>query len=222
MTATAREPATPSRLAPTLPPAARPVPHRSRPMKTDSPASRGPSVPPRRHRAAALAVALAAGPAGPVDAADAAASAGGVVHGISDGTRAEIEGVVTGIDGAASFVVDGVRVDASASGVPPQLAAGARVEVEGRFAAGRLHATKVEIDRDTGGTDDGLQIEGDIAALDAAAKTLVLHGVSVDWTDARFEDGSAADLAVGRRVEVQGAMTPDGRTLRATEVDFER
>lgn len=141
-----------------------------------------------------------------------------------DGVRAEVEGLVTAFAGPASFQVAGVRVDASGlSGAPAGLAAGARVEVEGRFADGVLVASRVEVERDDDrGDDDGLEIEGTVESVDAAAKTLVVRGVRVDWEAARFEEGGAADLAPGVRVEVQGTLAADGSTLRATEIDFER
>ncbi|WP_200379250.1 DUF5666 domain-containing protein [Rubrivivax gelatinosus] len=144
--------------------------------------------------------------------------------GATDGVRAELEGLVTAYTSAASFRVAGVAVDASGlAGLPAGLAAGVRVEVEGVFAGGTLRATKVEIEHDADrGDDDGLEISAAIEALDATAKTLVLRGVTVDWSGARFEDGSAAQLAVGTRIEVQGVLGADGSTLVAAEVDFER
>ncbi|WP_200227989.1 DUF5666 domain-containing protein [Rubrivivax gelatinosus] len=144
--------------------------------------------------------------------------------GATDGVHAELEGLVTAYTSAASFRVAGVAVDASGlAGLPAGLAAGVRVEVEGVFAGGTLRATKVEIEHDADrGDDDGLEISAAIEALDATAKTLVLRGVTVDWSGARFEDGSAAQLAVGTRIEVQGVLGADGSTLVAAEVDFER
>ena len=144
---------------------------------------------------------------------------------VADGVRAEVEGLVTGFAGAAQpFRVGGVRVDASAlAALPTGFAAGARVEVEGRFADGLLVASRIEVERDADrGDDDGLEIEGAIESVDAAARTLVVRGVTVDWSAARFEEGTAAGLAAGVRIEVQGTLAADGRTLQATEVDFDR
>lgn len=142
----------------------------------------------------------------------------------ASGARAEIEGLVTAWTSSTSFRVAGVAVDASGlSSVPAGLAAGARVEVEGVFADGTLVASRIEIERgDDRGDDDGLEIEGTIESLDTTASTLVLRGVTVDWSGARFEDGSAAALAVGARIEVQGTLAADGSTLTAVEIEFER
>jgi len=116
---------------------------------------------------------------------------------------------------------DGLSVDAgSATRLPAGLAVGDLVEVEGMFQDGVLRASVVErklrLD-----SDDGFEIEGRITAVDSLAGIFELRGVRVDYRNARFEDGSAAQIAVGRVVEVKGRLSVDGAMVVATEVEFD-
>ncbi len=140
----------------------------------------------------------------------------------SNRDEAELEGFITQFTSAASFSVNGVPVDASAVTNPPAgLAAGVRVEVEGRLVDGRLIARKIELE-DGDSRDDGIEIDGTIEAFNAAARTFVIRGVTVQYDDTvRFEDGSAANLRDGARVEVEGRLAADGVTVVATRIDFE-
>ncbi|MDF1551512.1 MAG: DUF5666 domain-containing protein [Deferrisomatales bacterium] len=69
-----------------------------------------------------------------------------------DGVRAELEGFVTSVDGAALFTLDGTPVDALGAefenGTLDDLVLNARVEVEGTFQGGVLLAEKVEFEGD--------------------------------------------------------------------------
>ena len=58
--------------------------------------------------------------------------------------------------------------------------------------------------------------------MNAAQATITVRGVTVSTarTDLRFDGGSAADLQVGRAVEVRGGLAADGRTLEATRIRF--
>ena len=88
------------------------------------------------------------------------------------------------------------------------------------FQDGVLRASEVErklrLD-----SDDGFEIEGRITAVDSLAGIFELRGVRVDYRNARFEDGSAAQIAVGRVVEVKGRLSVDGAMVVATEVEFD-
>ncbi|MEF7614522.1 DUF5666 domain-containing protein [Aquincola sp. MAHUQ-54] len=135
--------------------------------------------------------------------------------------NSEIEGVVTAYAGPASFSVNGVAVDASqVARLPAGLGLGARVEVEGTLAGGVITAREVELDddRDAG---EGLEVSGAIERVDAAVPSFVVRGIEVLHAGARFEDGTAAQLAVGRQVEVTGVLSADGNTLQASEVEFD-
>ncbi|WP_374675158.1 DUF5666 domain-containing protein [Ideonella sp.] len=145
-----------------------------------------------------------------------------------DGAEVEIESVVASYTSLASFTVAGVRVDASAARVEPAgatVAAGVRVEVEGHYRGGVLVADQVEVkgSGDDGGDDDGREVElhGAISGLDTVARTFVLRGLTVDYAQADFKDGTAADLANGVEVEVHGRLDGSGTVVVAEEIDFE-
>lgn len=135
--------------------------------------------------------------------------------------NSEIEGVVTAYASPVSFSVNGVAVDASqVARLPAGLAVGTRVEVEGTLADGVLTAREVELDDDRG-TPAGLEISGRIDSVDAASQRIVVRGIAVQYGAARFEDGTAAQLAAGVEVEVTGTLSADGSTLQATEIEFD-
>lgn len=63
-------------------------------------------------------------------------------------------------------------------------------------------ATRVKIE---GEGRDTIELEGTIESADAAAQRFVLRGATVSWdATTRFEDGTAADIAAGRKVKVKG------------------
>jgi hypothetical protein len=91
-----------------------------------------------------------------------------------------------------------------------------------------LQVTEVEVKQaeDGGGSgDDGggqtYELQGKITALDTAAATFVLRGVTVSYTGATFSGGTAANLAVEVKVEVKGTLAADGITVNATEIQFD-
>lgn len=136
----------------------------------------------------------------------------------TSGLKVEIEGYITRFDSATRFAVSGIEVDASkVRWLPAGLAQGMRVEVEGVLVDGILHASEVELDDD----DDEFEIEGSISHVDPVAQTLQILGITVDYSGARFKHGSADDLAPGVRIEVEGRLAADGRTLLASEIEFD-
>lgn len=137
----------------------------------------------------------------------------------------KVEGLISAYTSAASFSVNGRAVDASTAAFPDGtagLATGVRVEVEGAVRAGVLRASRVSIKSDEQVRDRGFELTGAITAANAGARTFTLRGVTVSTAgaDLRFDDGSAADLAVGRRVEVRGVLGADRRTVEATRIKF--
>lgn len=137
----------------------------------------------------------------------------------SRGVKVEIEGYITRFTSNTDFAVSGIDVDAGqVRWLPAGLAAGVRVEVEGVFANGVLQASEVELEDD----DNEFEIEGRITSIDSAAQTLVVRGVTVDYSGARFKDGrTVGDLAAGVQIEVEGRLAGDGRTLVASEIEFD-
>ena len=130
----------------------------------------------------------------------------------------ELEGLVTQINSARSFVVNGVTVDASAvSNFPAGVAVGVPVEVKGRLDNGVLVARKVELEDDE---DREFEIKGNIAALDTTAQTFQIRGMLIDYSNAIFDNGTASNLSADVRVEIKGQLNASGTVVQATKVEF--
>lgn len=143
---------------------------------------------------------------------------------LADVDDAHVTGLVTQFVSASNFAVNAIAVDASrATVVGGAVSAGARVEVEGRFEAGVLVARKVEIEDAARARQ--FELHGTIASVDAAGKTLTLSGrsevISLARPELAYEGGTAAELTVGRRIEVRGVLSTDGTRIEATKIEFE-
>jgi hypothetical protein len=147
------------------------------------------------------------------------------VRKLEDRDEAHLRGAITALSSTAAFEVNGLPVDASGASFPDGTAGvvlGAQVEVEGQVVNGVLVATKVELDARHADERHGFELHGAISALDTAAGTFTLRGVRVSYgAGTTFRDGSAANLADGRQVEVKGTPTADRTALQATRIDFE-
>jgi hypothetical protein len=137
---------------------------------------------------------------------------------------AHVEGAITTFTSTSSFVVNGLTVNATNATFPDGttgIVLGARVEVHGTVTDGVLVATKVEVQdrRDHGRRD--LELRGELGTLDTTAKTFALRGVTV-WYGGTvaFKDGTEADLANGKRVEVKGVLSTDRTRLEATRIEI--
>lgn len=142
---------------------------------------------------------------------------------VDDRSDAHLKGVVSAFTSPTSFSIDGTPVDASNASFPDGtgFALGSVLEVEGQLVNGTLVARKVEREDDD---DDSRrnELHGTVSDLDTAAGRFTLRGVAVRYTSTTaFDDGSAATLANGVRVEVKGGLDSDGVTVIATEIDFE-
>ena len=152
-------------------------------------------------------------------------SFGTALQTLPDADELKAEGLISAFISPASFSLNGRVVDAGGAAFPDGtagLGTGVRVEVEGAVRAGVLRATKVSIKSDEEVRERGFEITGAIAAVNATARTFTVRGVTVNTTrgDLRFDNGSAADLAVGRNVEVRGVLGADRRTVEATRIRF--
>ena len=150
------------------------------------------------------------------------ALAGGVPS--RDGVEGEADGLISAYTSAADFRVNGLPVDASAAVVQGgPLAAGQRVEVHGRLLAGVLIASTVSVKREEGNGE--FELHGIVDSVDPASQTLRLRDrselISIARPGLKYEDGTAADLLPGRRVEVKGMLSADGTRVEATEIEFE-
>ena len=138
----------------------------------------------------------------------------------------ELTGVVSNLSGT-SFEINGFVIDFSAAmledfpgGMPEN---GQLVEAKGDAlgAAGELLATRVEFKGGDFGEDgDRAEVEGFITRFNSPTD-FDGEGVPVT-TNAQtvFEDGTSADLALNRKVEVEGDIDASG-TIVAAEVEIE-
>jgi len=144
---------------------------------------------------------------------------------IADGEEATIEGRISAFESPHRFSVDSVPVDASAAAFPDGVGAitlGARVSVEGSARGGVVHAKEVHVEDDEDESDSSFEVHGTIDALDPVGKVLTVRGVSVDFSGTvKFENGTIGDLRVGRSIEVEGVLQPDGVGLVARKISFE-
>lgn len=146
-----------------------------------------------------------------------------------NGIEIEVEGVISTFGSPAGFMVGGLVVDASQATLEPSgstLAAGLRVEVEGTVNAGVVIASRVELKSKNGGGSGEepreFEIKGKIETVDSELKTLHIRGTTIWWGGSvRYKKGSAADLLVGRKVEIKGVMAPGGNRIEAREIEFD-
>lgn len=149
---------------------------------------------------------------------------GNGVRSHDDSPDAHVEGNITVFTSTTKFEINGLKVDATNARFEDGTAGivlGARVEVSGSIADGVLVATKVEIEDDRDGGRRQFELHGDIATLDAVAKTFVLRAVNVSYAGAvTYKNGAATDLATGKRVEVHGVLSTDRTRLEAQRIEF--
>lgn len=132
---------------------------------------------------------------------------------------AGVEGVVTALQSAGRFTVNGTTVDSSTARVDGTVAAGAWVQVRGSLKAGVLVATRVQAS--TPEQVRGFELKGTPASLDTAARRFVLRGVTVSYAGASFSGGTAATLVgYSGTVEVKGQLSADRQVLNAATVEF--
>lgn len=144
---------------------------------------------------------------------------------LADRDDAELQGTITAFTSTAAFEVNGVPVNAASARFPDGSAGvvlGAAVEVDGHMLDGVLVAHEVEIESRHGAERADFELHGAISALDSGNQTFMLRGVRVSYAgNPVYEDGSAAQLADGRRVEVKGQLSADRSVLQARKIDFE-
>jgi hypothetical protein len=140
-------------------------------------------------------------------------------------TAIRVAGTVAGLDATArTFTVGGltVRHEPTTRLLPAGavLADGQRVAVwsDAAIVGNTLLARSIVVRRHDPGVGDSARVGGFVRKLDFAARTFEIDGIPVDAAGARYEKGSASDLANGRKVRVRGRFV-EGR-LTATEVRF--
>jgi len=141
---------------------------------------------------------------------------------LPDRDGVEIEGRVSAFTSAQAFSVDGVSVNASGATFSGTVALGVRVEVSGSSSGGVITARRVSVDSADGGGSEAFEVEGSVTAVDTTAKTFVVRGVTVQWSDStRFAVGSAADIVLNRRLNAKGRLAADRSHVDATSITLE-
>ncbi|MDE0477657.1 MAG: DUF5666 domain-containing protein, partial [Candidatus Dadabacteria bacterium] len=140
----------------------------------------------------------------------------------------EIEGAITSIVNSQSFFLGNTLIVHDSStrfeyGNADNLAVGRRVEVEGsKITPGTATAQEIEFkDRNYDDDyEDYYEIEGAITSI-VDSRSFFLGNILITHDfSTRFEYGNANDLAVGRRVEVEGSRISSG-AITAREIEFE-
>ncbi|MEZ4606025.1 MAG: DUF5666 domain-containing protein [Deinococcales bacterium] len=127
----------------------------------------------------------------------------------------EIEAVLSALDEAnQSFELLDYQVDYSQARVRGLLADGKTVEVEGYLSGTALNAYEVKVknSQDDSISQDEIEIEGTLSALDSTAQSFQLAGYSVNYSQAELR----GVLAEGAYVKVEGSLS--GTNLNAREV----
>ena len=146
---------------------------------------------------------------------------------LEDRDEAKIEGRITvAIDASKTFSVNGLKVDASNASLPAggtaSLVLGAQVKVEGIIVNGVLVARKVKLEEENENPEGNNELHGTPTALDTAAKTFTLRGVTVDYASARFDKVTLADFANPKLViEVKGSLSADGSKVIAKVIKLD-
>jgi len=136
-----------------------------------------------------------------------------------DGAPAAVGGRVTAFVSLADFTVSGLRVDAKAAtivgGSAADLSVGQAVAVEGRMSNGVLQAEKLRLIKTP--VDALASLKGGVTDY-LSVQSFKVRGTAVDASAATFVGGTAADLANGASVVVQGSARGDA--FRAERVEF--
>jgi len=139
----------------------------------------------------------------------------------ADAAHAEAEGVVVATMPQGLFRIGAISVDGSVATIDPAPAAlvtGAHAEVSGRLEAGVLVADRVKLLTAQEADSRTYQAAGTVAGLSGA--NFAVRGVAVDANAAIYVNGSAALLANGIKVRVQGVLSSDGTALQAARITF--
>jgi hypothetical protein len=142
------------------------------------------------------------------------------------GTPVNLSGIVTEYAGPASFKLQGIPINASTAAVTGGLAAsignGVKVEVAGIMDNGVLVAARLKIRHVPGtGGPVAFSVSGAVSQF-VSASSFRVQGQPVDagGPNVVFSNGSAAQLANGRRVSVSGSQVVQG-VLVAEQVAFD-
>ncbi|MCW8093290.1 DUF5666 domain-containing protein [Alteromonas sp. ASW11-130] len=99
---------------------------------------------------------------------------------------------------------------------PAQLSVGSLVEISGYITETGFYATYIELETD----EKDIKLSGPVSQLNTEQQTFLLSELTVNYSEASFDDMTADDLSNGMVVKVEGTTyNTDTRTLTATEIE---
>jgi hypothetical protein len=129
----------------------------------------------------------------------------------------EIEGVITQLGTAGSFLLGNLPVDASLALVSGgSVSAGAKAEVTGRWVNGVFQASRLEIESESDLNE--VEIKGDISAFVSLADFTVRGQRCDASTVTSVGGGQLSDLKAGARVQLHGLKRGD--RVKVTEIEL--
>jgi hypothetical protein len=131
----------------------------------------------------------------------------------------EIEGFVTQVLSTSRFMLGSIEVDHAGAFNKPLssvVTVGDRVEVYGSWQSSLLVATEVEFEDEQ--TLHEVEIDAAIESF-AGVDNFVVRGQRCNAANARFSNGTSANLGVGVKVKVKGAKAGD--VLMVAELEFD-
>lgn len=137
------------------------------------------------------------------------------------GTRTIVSGAIDGFTSAQGFFVNGQFITTTGStayvgGTASQLANGRVVEVDGMLTGGTLTAMTVTFKAPP--APSAVSLSGTVTDFVSAANFRVNNQAITTTAQTVYESGTAANLANGRRVEIEGLLA--GGVVTATKVHF--
>jgi Domain of unknown function (DUF5666) len=133
-----------------------------------------------------------------------------------------VGGQIRGLDFAArTFTLDGIKVDASKAsyvkGSASDLANGLKVRVVGTFADGKIAASEVSFQKDSG--DAYVDVKGEVTDF-VSASSFKVRGVPFDASASTvsFTNGDMRKLVAGAKVRIKGAV--HGDIVNALSIEF--
>jgi hypothetical protein len=137
----------------------------------------------------------------------------------NEGRQTEIEGIVTNLLNRSDFKLNGVSINASSLALSTtqiaRLSNGARCQVTGIVKSSIVQASKLECE--SSGSNTIFEVSGNISAFMSISNFTVRNQV-IDASNAKFSNGSATSLQVGKEVGVKGPVV--GGILKASTIEI--
>ena len=140
----------------------------------------------------------------------------GVAANLKLGARVEVEGSV------AAGVITATRLEIKTLEIDDKGSSGSSNSGSSGSGSSGSGSNSGSGSSSGGSGSAAYEIHGAISELDAKAQRFVVRGLTVTWDiSTEFKDGTAAQLANGRNVEVKAVRGADATTLKAVRISFE-